>query len=81
MRPPYCLAFELSGRQAFNVGGNLISGPKRSMQRRLETVATEHGDGLYLRVERASDYMKENFPDIYERWKASLKEQEATKED
>ena len=59
---------------SFIVGQYLLTGRKRSMQRRLEKVAQELGDSLYLQIARSRDKIFRDFPVIEANYKASLKQ-------
>jgi len=58
----------------FQVGEYLLTGPRRSMQRRLEKVAKELGDQLYLQIARAKDEIFEKFPIIEHNYKKALRD-------
>ena len=48
----------------FIVGQYLLTGTRRSMQKRLEKVAAELGDTLYLQISRSRDKIFRKFPTI-----------------
>jgi hypothetical protein len=58
---------------SFIVGQYLLTGRKRDMQRRLEKVAQELGDSLYLQISRSRDKIFRDFPVIESNFKASLR--------
>ncbi|MCF6207508.1 MAG: hypothetical protein L3J47_11585 [Sulfurovum sp.] len=57
----------------FTIGQYLLTGKKGSMQRRLEKVAYELGDSLYLKIARSRDVIFEKFPAIASEYKEKKK--------
>jgi hypothetical protein len=53
----------------YTMGHYLLTGKRRSMQRRLEKVAAELGDQTYLNIARARDRLFPQFPTIEKNYK------------
>ncbi len=56
----------------FVVGQYLLTGKRSGMQKRLEKVATELGDQLYLQISRSRDEIFRNFPMIERNFRKAM---------
>lgn len=58
---------------SYPLANQLLTGPKDNMQSRIEKIARDVGDNLYLDLSRAKDNLKRDFPKIAENYQKSIK--------